>query len=150
MQGFPRGFNLQGFFPDIDRKLVQGFILQGSFVDTGLKGFFLQSARLFLAMERFFLAIWCGLLLARKGGSAVRGGSESGGMKGGRRGWARKPSLRGVAPQKWYESSLWHLPKFHSDFFRQTWPSFLGPNWEIPTDKAPCFKGKLPKLRQTC
>ena len=53
---------------------MQGFFLQGSFVDTGLKGFFLQSAGLFLAMERFFLAIWCGLLLARRGGSAVRGG----------------------------------------------------------------------------
>ena len=109
---------------------MQGFILQGSFVDTGLKGFFLQSARLFLAMKRFFLAIWCGLLLARKGGSAVRGGSESGGMKGGgmkggSRGWARKPSLRGVAPRKWYELFLWQFPKFHCDFFVNL--SFLGP-----------------------
>ena len=57
--------------------------MQGSFVDTGLKGFFLQSARLFLARERFFLAIWCGLLLARKGGSAVKEGNESGWMKRG-------------------------------------------------------------------
>ena len=31
---------------------MQGFVLQGSFLDSGLKVFFLQSARLFLAMER--------------------------------------------------------------------------------------------------
>ena len=97
---------------------MQGFILQGSFVDTGLKGFFFAICKAFPCNGKGFLAIWCRLLLARKGGSAVRGGSESGGMKGGG-----------------YELSLWQFPKFHSDFFVQrdhSWmpichSSFLGP-----------------------
>ena len=122
---------------------MQGFILQGSFVDTGLKVFFWQSARLFLARERFFS---CNLVRAsaRKGLSGERG-SESGGMKGGVR-------VVFVA-----------ISQVSLCFFRQTWPFLdanlplvlLGPKLEIPTDKTPLFKVKLlyrsrPDLDQIC
>ena len=50
---FSVGFHMQGF-PEINRKVVQGFILQGALVDNGLEGFFLQSASSFPCNEIFF------------------------------------------------------------------------------------------------
>ena len=66
---------MQGF-SEIDRKLVQGNILQGSLVDIGLKWFFCKG--------KVFSCNW------------VRASAR----KVGEKGWARKPSFGGCGPVK--------------------------------------------------
>ena len=85
-------------------------------------------------------------------GLSGEGGSKRGGDERGEKGWARKPSVRVVAPRKWYELSLWQFPKFHSDFFRQTWP-FLNANllfvlFRPQSGRIRRKKHYVPKLRQ--
>ena len=76
---------------------MQGFILQGSLVDTGLKGFF-EICKAFPCNGKVFLQSGAGRASARKPGRLsgeqrkVWGGDERGGDERG-----------GVAPRKWYK-----------------------------------------------
>ena len=61
---------------------------------------------------------------------------------------------KGCGPRKWYELSLWQFPKFHSDFFRQMWPSLdanllfvlFGPQIGRIRRKNTTFQGRTSKV----